>query len=258
MNDILLSDYGSASTVPSPANRMMSSFAAGFREGVDINLGVGYVNENTIPREAFAEAVREVLARPEKYRHALNYGSSIGSPNLIESIRRFHVENGIGGLTEEVLNRQQIIIGPSGASSLLEGIAHILAPGIVITTDPIYYIYSNLLERVGFDIVAVPEDDEGIRTDRLEARLAELGEARQRVRCIYVVTVSNPTCTILSNARRRELVGVAARFSRELGRKVPLILDKAYESLVHDPAVEPPGTACGIFAMRRGQWPAGS
>jgi 2-aminoadipate transaminase len=240
MDEILLSDYGAASTEPSPVNRMMSAFAADFREGVDINLGVGYVNENTIPREAFAEAVQAVLAQPDRYRFALNYGGSAGSPNLIGSIRRFHIENGIGGLTQEVLDRQRTVIGPNGASSLLEGIAHLLAPGIVVTTDPIYYIYSSLLERAGFDLLAVPEDDEGIRIDRLEERLADLGERTRDVCCIYVVTVNNPTCTILSNARRREVVAVANRLSRELGRKVPLFLDKAYENLVHDPAVEPP------------------
>ena len=115
-----------------------------------------------------------------------------------------------------------------------------MAPGIVVTCDPMYYIYCNYLERMGFEICAVPEDEEGLDTERLEARLRELGRRKRDIRFFYAVTISNPTCSILSNGRRRRLVEIAGRLSRELGRKVPVVLDKAYENLIHDPAVEKP------------------
>jgi 2-aminoadipate transaminase len=237
---ILLSEYGSASAVPAPVNRMMAAFAADFRDQVDVNLGVGYVNERTIPRRLVREALDAVLADPQKYRVALNYGGPAGSQNLIDSIRRFHVEQGIGGLTGDVLDRNRVIIGPSGATSLLEGVAQVMPRGIVVTSDPIYYIYCNLLERMGFEVLAVPEDREGLDADRLEARLEKLAERSGHVRFFYVVTVNNPSCTILSNDRRRRLVEIAAGLSRRLGRKVPVFFDKAYENLVHDPAAERP------------------
>ena len=88
-----LSEYGKASSIPSPVNQLMTDFAVGFRDGCDINLGVGYVNERTIPHQQIQLACEKVLAHPEKYRAALNYGGAQGSPNLIASLRRFHIEN---------------------------------------------------------------------------------------------------------------------------------------------------------------------
>ena len=240
LDEIPLSKYGYASSTPSPVNRMMADFTLKFRDEIDINLGVGYVNERTIPKGLIEEAQREVLAHPEKYRAALNYGGSKGSVNLIESIRRYHLDNRIGGMDEEILESKEIIIGPNGATSLLDGVSHLLKPGIVITTDPIYYIYCNLLERAGFHLLAVPEDEYGIRTDLLRKSIEELGEARQEIRFVYIVTVNNPTSTILSNDRRRELVRIVTELSEGLNRKIPIIFDKAYEDMIHDPLAEAP------------------
>jgi len=238
--EIALSNYGYCSSTPSPVNRMMADFAIDFRDAIDINLGVGYVNEKTIPRKLISDAQKAVLSQPEKYRAALNYGGSKGSTNLIESIRQYHLCSGIGGIDEGILGGKEIIIGPSGATSLLDGISHILKPGIVITTDPIYYIYCDLLRRAGFQVMAVPEDCEGIRTDLLKSAIAGLGEAKGEIRFVYIVTVNNPTSTILSNDRRRELVRIVTELSGDLGRKIPIVFDKAYEDLIHDPLVEKP------------------
>jgi 2-aminoadipate transaminase len=235
MDEIHLSEYGDASVRPAPVSRMMASFAADFRDGVDINLGVGYVNEKTIPRTLIEDSLHEVIAHPRRHRAALNYGGPKGSNNLITSIRDFLIRHKIGNLNEQVLNRNEIIIGPSGATSLLEAIANILPLGLVIMADPVYYIYSNFLERMGFEIVAVPESGEGIDIELLEKQLGRLGERKKDISFVYIVTVSNPTCTILSSSCQRQLIDVTNCLSSDLGRKVPLFLDKAYENLIHDP-----------------------
>ena len=238
MRDVLLSKYGQASSVPSPINRLMTGFAVDFRDGCDINLGVGYVNERTIPRQQIQIACEEVIARPKKYRAALNYGGAQGSPNLIESLRRFHIENQIGGITEPILNTKDIVIGANGATSLLESITHLLPAGIVLTADPMYYIYCNDLGRKGFSVIAIPEDEAGIQTELLKAKLKALGNEKGAVRFFYVVTVNNPTCTILSNNRKRELVEIVTQLSYNVGRKIPIFFDNAYRDLVHDSTVE--------------------
>ncbi len=241
--EMRLSRYGAASTRPAPVNRMMADFATDFRDGVDINLGVGYVNEATIPEAQILEAMRTVAAQRTQYRQAFNYGGPQGSPNLIASIRRFLLRRYDGRLDEATLARREIIIGPSGATSLLEAIADVLAPGLVVTGDPMYYIYTNTLERKGFEILAVPEDSDGLNPDALERQLLGMDDAVNRVSFFYFVTVNNPTCSILSNARRHALAALAARLSREQHRLIPIFFDQAYELLIHDPAVEAPESA---------------
>jgi len=233
---IRLSAYGAASTEPSPVNRMMAAFASDFRDGVDINVGVGYVNEATIPVPLFDEAIKAVSANPGIYRQAFNYGGSAGSPNLIRSIGDFIARHRVGGLDKATLDRKQIVIGPCGATSILAALADVLPAGVVVTSDPNYYIYSETLERKGFRILAIPEDADGPSMEVLERKLSAVaGE----VSFFYFVTVNNPSCTILSNACRRALLDVATRLSRQQNRRIPIFYDLAYELLLHDPAAEP-------------------
>ena len=88
-------------------------------------------------------------------------------------------------------------------------------------------------------MLAVPEDDEGIELEALERKLSALGDRVDQIAFFYVVTVNNPSCTILSNQRRRDLLRVAARLSREQNRQIPIFYALAYELLLHDPQVEP-------------------
>lgn len=250
MKPILFSDYGKKSARPSFVNTMMSNVAADFRKGYDINLGTGYVNEQTIPRSLIGQAMEVILSQPDKYPMALNYGGPRGSANLINSIKDYYLKNRIGGLSVSFLEDKEIIIGASGATSLLESITDVLEPGIVLTASPMYYIFCDLLERKGFTVLSIPEDEQGIDTTLLKKRLDNLGEEQNKVRFLYIITINNPTSSILSNKRREELVHITHDLSVRLGREVPLIFDKAYEDLIHDPAIEEPRS--GFLFDKRG------
>jgi len=240
MQEIALSDYGSISTQPSPVADMMASFANDFRPDVDINLGVGYVSEATIPRELIERAVSHIVRYPDRYHAPFNYGSPEGSTRLFEALKRFYTDRRIGVIDEELFDKQRIVVGASGATSLLDGISQVLKPGIVITTDPMYYIYCHQLERSGFELVTVPEDSEGINVEVLDEKLDQLGDRCKEISFVYIVSISNPTCSILSNPRRKALVDRVTRLSEQLGRKVPLIIDSAYELLFHNVGIERP------------------
>jgi GntR family transcriptional regulator of abcA and norABC len=218
---------------------MMSAFAAGFRDGVDVNLGVGYVDEAVIPAARLAGALTEVLRQPDRYRLPFNYGGPQGSSNLVASLKRYLSTRRHGPVPAATLEGLRIVIGPSGVTSLLEAVAQVVEPGIVVMSDPHYYIYRDLLLRRGFTLLAVPEDAEGLDTALLAKRLKALGKRASKVRFLFLVTVNNPTGTVLSNRRRREALAIAAGLSKRLRRKVPVLFDKAYEDLVHDPALDP-------------------
>ena len=216
----------------------MAAFASDFRDGIDINLGVGYVNERTIPSNLLTEAAAVIAAQPEKYRQPFNYGGPHGSPTLIAAIRRFYTQQGLGNLDASTINNLEIAIGANGATSILDALTDLFEPGIVITADPMYYIYCNQLERKGFRVVTVPEDHEGLPAEAIEEKLMSLGEAVADMAFFYVVTVNNPSGTILSNTRKKALVALAERWSQKLDKRIPIFFDQAYEWLIHDPAVE--------------------
>ncbi|NLN94459.1 MAG: aminotransferase class I/II-fold pyridoxal phosphate-dependent enzyme [Candidatus Hydrogenedens sp.] len=241
--DFSFSRYGRESVKPSPVNEMMASFASDFRDGVDINLGVGYVNEKTIPTALLSEVMGEIAANPEIFRQAFNYGGPQGAPGLIQALRDYHVSEGIGGMTEEVMARLELVIGPSGATSILDALADIMEPGIVITADPLYYIYCDHLERKGFDVIAVPEEAGGLNPAAVRNILDQLGPLSERLSFFYVVTVNNPSGTVLCNEYRFGLAELAAEWSARLGRCCPIFFDQAYEWLIHDPDAEVPRSA---------------
>ena len=240
MKDINLSEYGRKCLIPAPVSRMNSQFALDFRDGIDINLGVGYVNEDTIPADTIGEAYREVVSRESAYRQSLNYGSAQGSPHLISSLRNYYMKKSVGGVTEELLDKREIVIGANGATNILEAFSDIMAKGIVITAEPMYYIYTEFLERKGFEILTVPEDADGMIPEKLEALLTSPDLDADRISYAYVITVNNPSGSILTNERRKDIVRIFSDFSLRRDRPLPVIFDKAYEDLVHDPEQEKP------------------
>lgn len=233
-----LSTLAQNSKEPSFINRMTSEFALDFREGVDINIGVGYVNDKTMPVMEIAESYQHVVSHQDKYRNALNYGGAEGSPNLRQSIRSYYERNNIGNLSKAILDQHKIVVGVNGATSILDNFSDTLAPGIVITGDPFYYSYTENLVKKGFEILAIKSDKDGIIPEEIESAIKKIDI--NKLSFFYIVTINNPDSIILSNERRKRVVEIANRLSDKAKKLIPVVFDKAYEDTIHNPEVVKP------------------
>lgn len=228
-----LSPLAKKSTQPSIINQMTADFALDFREGIDINLGVGYVNDGTMPINELGECFHYITTHQDHYRSALNYGGAAGSPHLHTSIQNYYKRHHLGQLTTEQIDEHVVTIGANGATSLLDCFADILAPGYVITADPYYYIYTESLVRKGFTLLPIASDKQGLIPEALEKALARIDTSK--ISYFYIVTVNNPDTVILSDERRKYLINTVNQLSDSTGKLIPLIFDKAYEDIIHQP-----------------------
>jgi 2-aminoadipate transaminase len=83
------------------------------------------------------------------------------------------------------------------------------------------------LQRLGVNVIGIPLDQEGLRLDALETRLEELKRQGIKPKYIYTIpTVQNPTGAIMGEARRAELLRLAAAYG------VMIFEDECYSDLV--------------------------
>jgi 2-aminoadipate transaminase len=99
----------------------------------------------------------------------------------------------------------------------------------------------NRLKRRSVTTLSVPVDRDGMRVDVAANMLADLKGRGVRPKYIYTIpTVQNPTATILSEARRVELLKLSEAYG------VPIFEDDCYADLVWD-GQRPPA----LYAMSR-------
>ena len=169
----------------------------------------GHNDADQLPLQALRKATNDVLAR--EGRDLATYGLASG-PQGYRPLREFLAQKlkrtaGISCAADEIL----ITSGSLQALDLVNGI--LLARGDTIITEAATYQGSlNRWTRLGVNAVGIPLDGEGMRMDALAAALDDLKRRGVRAKYIYTIpTVQNPTGTILSEARRREMLRLAAR-----------------------------------------------
>ncbi len=161
----------------------------------------------------------------EEGRDAMTYGAMFGYKGLRELVceknRKFE---GFEIAADNLL----ITNGSSHALALAADV--LINPGDPILTEaPTFSGTLHNLRRFSPEFITVGLDSEGIRTDEVEARLAELRQQGRKAKFIYtIVNFQNPAGMTQSLPRRLELLELAEKYDT-------LILeDDAYGELRYD------------------------
>ncbi len=198
----------------------------------------GNNDPDQVPVEGLIDAVNAVLRREGKT--LATYGLAHG-PQGYRPLREFLTaklkrDAGIDCAADDIL----IVSGSLQALDLVN--ATLLARGdtVIIERDS-YQGALNRLTRLGVNMVGIPLDHEGMRMDALARALADLRGRGITPKYIYTIpTVQNPTGTIMPEARRAELLKLAAQYG------VPIFEDDCYADLIWD-GKRPPA----LYAMSR-------
>ena len=210
-----------------------------------ISLAAGLVDSATLPVEETRTALERLWREPGAARSALQYGTTAGSDRL----RRLIIEHFAqleGNEAARQLSPERVIV-TTGSQQLLSLACEVLLdPGdICLVAGPTYFVFCGNLNGVGAESVSIPTDDYGLRTDLLEAALERLSLTGQlpRVKLIYVVSYyDNPAGLSLAAERRREVIEIARRWSRE--QRIFVLEDAAYRELRYDGPVYPSVWSC--------------
>ena len=209
----------------------------------------GNIDEPTVPAAALAEAVRDVLRREG---HSLGkYGMDSGMQGYLPL--REAVAEMLGRRAGMAVSADQVLL-TSGSLQAMDLINKVmLNPGDVVLVEAANYAGTfGKLNALGVDYRGVALDADGMRPDALEAEIAALAAEGRRPKYIFTIpTIQNPTGTVMSEARRLEILAIAARHD------LPIFEDDCYADLVFSgqrprafQALDPDGRVvyCGTFS----------
>lgn len=184
----------------------------------------GNNDPDVVPVDALRAAADSVLSREG---HALsNYTVNTGPQGYLP-LREFVAQKlkrdaGISCTAEDIL----MVSGSLQALDLVNAVLCERGDTVIYEQDN-YQGSINRMTRMGVNVVGIPLDEGGMRMDALAKALADLKTRGIRPKFIYTIpTVQNPTATIMSEERRRELL----KLSEEYG--VPIFEDDCYADLI--------------------------
>jgi len=173
-----------------------------------ISFATGISDSRQFPIDEFRKILQSVMRRDGI--DALDYGERKGYAPLREGIAHILASQGLQTHPENIL------ITAGSQQAIFLALQVLLKPGdIILVENPTYSVALDLFRILGFNIVGIPMDEQGMQVDKLETLLQQY-----HPKLIYTIpNFHNPTGTCLSSARRRQLIALADRYN------VPILED---------------------------------
>ncbi|WP_225361256.1 PLP-dependent aminotransferase family protein [Fructilactobacillus sanfranciscensis] len=134
-------------------------------------------------------------------QEVLQYASTLGYLGLRKEIVKMMKERAVETSVDN-------IAVTTGSQQAIDLVARMLVnPGdVVITEDPTYLAAIDVFKSYGAEMVGVPMDEDGIKTDALAETVKKYPEAK----FIYTIpNFQNPTGRTMAIERRKELIKIA-------------------------------------------------
>jgi 2-aminoadipate transaminase len=166
-----------------------------------ISFAGGFPDSTLFDVDGIREAVNAALS--EEPGAALQYGATEGHGPLREQIATFMATKGASAL------RPDDLIVTTGSQQALDLIGKtLISPGDkVIVEGPTFLATIQCFKLYGAELITAPVDGDGVRTDALEALIAE-----HQPKFVYLIpTFGNPSGALLSAERRRAVLEMAVR-----------------------------------------------
>jgi 2-aminoadipate transaminase len=184
----------------------------------------GHNDAKHVPVQALIDAATAVLKR--EGTTLATYGLNSG-PQGYKPLREFLAAKlkshaGIDCASDEILITSGSMQGLDLVNSLL------LARGdTVLVEQESYGGALTKLTKLGVNTIGIPLDGEGLRLDVVKQKLEELKQKGIKPKYIYTIpTIQNPTGAIMGEARRKELIKLAAEYG------VMIFEDECYSDLI--------------------------
>jgi 2-aminoadipate transaminase len=170
-----------------------------------ISLAGGHPATDSFPLEDISKVLAVISS--SLTAGELQYGQTAGNAELRKEVVGILAERGIEVPTEQVLLC-------SGSQRGLDLIGRVLLdPGDTVLVEvPTYPGAIACFRNLQAEMVGIPQDDDGLRTDVLKKAIERLRKDRRRPKLLYTIpNFQNPSGTTLSMERRSEMAEISAR-----------------------------------------------